>query len=200
MQPSSAFSSVGIKGEDEPTAGHKTSKPSLLAAQPSTPYKPTPNPLKSLFHRTIKAITLINPTFISPNPQQIQSLLQLANMIFTTAKAALALLCLAGYSSAFALPAALQSRENTQCYKVKEGSGCSLTADYGLYACSDNLWDVVSRQSLCNMNLPKVPSDQSFFFVTGNLRPFWTMDPFRPLRGPNLPLCGDGYSILLDYQ
>ena len=70
-------------------------------------------------------------------------------MLFTTQKATLALLCLAGYSSAFALPAVFQrEQENTWCAKIEEGSPCSPTEDYGLYACSLDHYDIVSRQTL----------------------------------------------------
>ena len=66
-------------------------------------------------------------------------------MLFTASKAALALLCLLGSSSAFSLPVVFEKREDAICIHAKEGASCTgLPADLN-WGCSMNMWDIVSR-------------------------------------------------------
>lgn len=113
-------------------------------------------------------------------------------------KVVFALLCLAGYASAFTLPAALQLRENTQCFSSKEGSGCSVTEDFGLYACSLNRYDIVSliHSSLehTHTHTCTVAKDRS---VTDHLQPCWSVGPICALRRAHVPLRRDRDPVLL---
>ena len=73
----------------------------------------------------------------------------------------LLLFSLSSFALAFTVPSSLFDRENTRCDWVPEGSTCSTTTEFGLYACSQDLTSIVS---ICTVPISADSTSMSLLF------------------------------------